>query len=222
MQGNCGKIRDLAEFKMSVKSKKEDGMRKLLLFLLILFVFHAEDSSAALVNYNNDVIYDDLSGIYWVADLSLFAGWQMNYEQQLQEISALNIAGANWSMANESQINSLYTQYDSEEIMQAFSPTLEHPGDSIYWSGRYDKTFSNSSGIEMVYSARIVDILGTDELDGPFWISGYGNAAFGSIATGAWVATTTIPESSTPEPNTMILLSFGILGIAGISRNCKK
>jgi len=176
----------------------------------------AFNSSALLIPSSGlEVVYDDDNELYWYLDLSAFIN--KTYGEQVDAIAALNTGGGyygftDWHMANHTEIEGLFTTYSFGDITSAFDPTWSPDGD--WYTGRYDL----SVPVDAHYTAEI--LLNPD--DTLFLSTLLGSTADTTTEPfiGAWVVSngSSVPV---PEPSTMLILGFGLVGIASVRRKMK-
>ncbi|MCP4552139.1 MAG: PEP-CTERM sorting domain-containing protein [Bacteroidetes bacterium] len=206
-------------------------MRKMnLLMLMLMFTILCTPVAYATLIYSegDGVVYDDISGLSWVRDLSLLAG--LDYGDQISGIGALTTAGAtDWHMATRTEMDTLWHDTDIPRMMEiakafdpsggdaSYDPETGIPSERTSWMGRYDEINTNYSDpwhymAEMVH--RTNDIWARSALGAPC----SGDFVFGEHY-GAWAVTNSLdPTTPVPEPATMLLFGIGILGLAGVNR----
>lgn len=89
--------------------------------------------------HNGQIVYNAASGLSWVADLNMFSN--MTYQQQIDAIAALALAGADWRMANRDEMALLWKS-SPDELETLFKHNYEahRPEVDIYiLKGRYDE-----------------------------------------------------------------------------------
>ena len=195
-----------------------------IVFLTMLLLGINGIASATLLDQGGGVIYDNTNELYWIQDMSTFAG--RTYQQQLDDIDALNtnasltsISYGQWEMASFTNMEYLWA-YSAEEIMKAFTPIRRSDGEYDFWYGRY-----NEIATEPTYPAHYMPILSNYLLRSPPEVRMLGLRQFYTPDTytdqyyGAWVVAQSV--TPVPEPNTLILFGIGCLSFAGHSRRRK-
>ena len=192
-------------------------MRKML-FVAVFFFLFSGNSIATLIDQGDGVIWDDVNNNYWLQDLSLFARYTL--DEQLIEIESYNDPSTHpefqsdswgdWHIADTQAMDDLWAN-GLNEIVSAFLPSYPYPPDypiNLY-TARYGEPTVEYPNVSPYRYIRTVDGVITE--------SGSSTISTSQIADlGAWVVASSI--SSVPEPSTAIMFTFGILGIAGLSR----
>ncbi len=164
-------------------------------------------ADAALINYlgNDNVIYDDVSGTYWYAQMDDFVN--MNYGAQIAAIAVLpDLDGiGNWTMASQPDMNSLFPINNSYlQIFTAFAAVggETDPGNLV--QGRYEFFLPPS----FRYTA-MADVAGTGWL--PTNAMTNVHDAYANFDFGAWVTGTPV-SGTVPEPSAFVMavLAFGV------------
>lgn len=123
-------------------------------FVVSLMIVTLCGAGHAALIVGTDVVYDDVSGLTWMKDLSKFTN--RTYDEQITDIGVDTTAGiTDWHMATHDEIVTLWTGNSVYDIMPAFIPSLheefpipEIPGYSIdYWDwvGRIDEESTTGS-----------------------------------------------------------------------------
>lgn len=191
-------------------------MKRFAFFVLTIafIVLYSSICQASLIQQTNNgdqVVYDNVNDQYWISDLSLFAGQNLN--NQLSGISGLNgFSGiTNWHMATLSEITPLWN-YSFSEITTTFLPSREFSEDWKWYSGRYGEAASQNShyvGVIMYnYGSEDKSPLSTISLD-----DNYGN-----FYQGAWITGKKVSTNNVPEPATMTLIGSMLAGLIGYKK----
>lgn len=126
------------------------SMKRLIAALsLSLIIMVPGTSMASLMNFSDAIVYDDVSDLYWIRDLSSLTS--KTYAEQLAGINAFSGDArysyplwTDWRMAAVSDLTALQTN-GSNAITDAFLPSHMTAGVGETYSGQYDdgnSTFS--------------------------------------------------------------------------------
>lgn len=162
------------------------------------------------------VVYDDVSGKYWVWDLHAFVNQTL--AEQLTSIAA-NYAGANyfgnstWHMATRDEAMALFSTYAAADI-EIFNPvyvTYHYetipPAAQIHWFGRWIGQ-DVLHGIDGVMDDTYFLASGQWSTNPQYMGNTLSDADIRYANMGAWVTTRAVPE-----PVSIALVCFGLAGL---------
>jgi len=160
------------------------------------------------------VTLDTATGNYWYWDVSDFTN--MTYDQQISAIAALgnygNIADG-WHMATLEDITQLW-EYDADELLASFNPTLVVPVSLSEIRGRYDYSSTSGYHYRLLVSSPVISGLYKDSLQGAQLLDTA--TAESTFPVGTWV----VSEGPViPVPGALVLAAIGLLSsLPGINR----
>lgn len=223
-----------------LSQKGELNMKeKFLVSLVIGFLMFgmAGIAQANLIDLNSSLVLDNESGVVWYRNVTLFKN--QTRDEQLDSIAALSsswdidadgsVDNLSFRMATFEEASSLLATYNlgdgdahaaREEAMSHFSLSYDHfeQYDDSYIDeviGRIDRPWPNAmAGMQIFQYYKIDD---DSFLNGSAFVMFQND--FANAVVGAWVVADVNPV---PVPSTIILLGFGILGLAGVNRRSIK
>jgi len=166
-------------------------------WIAMVFVV-AGSAQATLVNFGNEVVYDDVADKSWIYDLSMFAN--KTYDEQNSAINTLVFAECdNWHMANRDEMEGLWSamglgldEFPNDKVAFYFGPSL---GENRI--GRYDyipvwDDYCAIAGTDYELRSSMPYFIALKDADEKY---------------GAWVAA----NGLVPEPTTILLFGLGSL-----------
>ncbi len=183
---------------------------RILVVLAVSFLFCISTAHAALLRTADGVaVHDDISGLYWYADLGKYP--YLANSEMVAKIAVL--PSAIWRMATANDMATLALNSDVA-IKNSFIPS--NPLTSIGWTtvsiyeGRYDGWNNNTYPLQ--HTGRMSWNLESNTVLEPFH---YGNGTIDPNARynfGAWIATN---NYTIPEPGSLLAFGSGLAGLLG-------
>lgn len=192
--------------------KEEQIMKRAInyvsIFSLVMCVGLMATPAEALLQVMGDtekVVFDDTTEKYWIWDMSMFT--DRTYSQMQDAISSLDYYNiTDWNMAAMEDYNLLRATYTHDELKQAFGPSGESM-EQVVWIGLTSTYESYAYGW-----GELTPVWGVG------WTPGTEIPLDYRSFIGAWVVSEVGPGGVIPEPSTMVLLGFGIIGLLILRR----
>lgn len=208
-------------------------------FFLLTIPISSYATLTSLTDLNEDtVVYDDETGLYWYYDLSYFTN--QTYTEVLSAIDNLNTEGyygfSDWSIASQEVVLDLSSEFFIDDNYTLFESTgritvnyTTEDGtivstEATLYGGRTESPPGSVASVDfrifdipVIASGEIMYGVLSGTIDGITY-----DYYFKNESLGAWVVSNGGAAAPVPEPSTVLLLGFGIAGLAGARRKLNK